>query len=170
MNTFYIKDICIICSSKRIFANEYKKNGIPFFRSTEVIELANHNIITPEYFISNEKYNEIASKFPVPHNNDILIAAIGANMGTTYLVKLNYNFYFKDGNVIWLRNFNKNINPKYLYYWLTTKKGYNELCNSSIGSAQKALTIDKVGNIKLSIPSVDIQQHIVDIRRCLYAN
>ena len=162
MNSFFIKDICKIGSSKRIFANEYTKKGIPFFRSTEVIELANKKSFVPDYYISEKKFNEISQKFPVPQNNDILIAAIGANMGTVYFVNLNYKFYFKDGNVIWLRDFKNAIIPKYLYYWLITKKGYNELCNTAIGSAQRALTIDKIGNIKFTAPNTDLQQHIVD--------
>ena len=163
MNTFSIKDICKIGSSKRIFASEYTKKGIPFFRSTEVIELANKKTFVPDFYISENKYNEIAQKFPVPQNSDILIAAIGANMGTVYLVNLNYKFYFKDGNVIWLREFENTVNPKYLYYWLTTQKGYKELCNTAIGSAQRALTIDKIGNIKFKVPNINVQQHIIDI-------
>lgn len=163
MNTFSIKDICKIGSSKRIFASEYTKKGIPFFRSTEVIELANKKTFVPDYYISENKYSEIEQKFPVPQNSDILIAAIGANMGTVYFVNLNYKFYFKDGNVIWLREFENTVNPKYLYYWLTTQKGYKELCNTAIGSAQRALTIDKIGNIKFKVPNIDVQQHIVDI-------
>lgn len=163
MNIFSIKDICKIGSSKRIFANEYTKKGIPFFRSTEIIGLANQKNFVPDYYISENKFNEISQKFPVPQNNDILIAAIGANMGTAYFVNINYKFYFKDGNVIWLREFKNSVNPKYLYYWLTTQKGYKELCNTAIGSAQKALTIDKVGNIKFNVPNIDFQQHIVDI-------
>ena len=162
MNTFSIKDICKIGSSKRIFASEYTKKGIPFFRSTEVIELANKKTFVPDYYISENKYSEIEQKFPVPQNSDILIAAIGANMGTVYFVNLNYKFYFKDGNVIWLREFENTVNPKYLYYWLTTQKGYKELCNTAIGSAQRALTIDKIGNIKFKVPNINVQQHIVD--------
>ena len=162
MNTFSIKDICKIGSSKRIFASEYTKKGIPFFRSTEVIELANKKTFVPDFYISENKYSEIAQKFPVPQNSDILIAAIGANMGTVYFVNLNYKFYFKDGNVIWLREFENTVNPKYLYYWLTTQKGYKELCNTAIGSAQRALTIDKIGNIKFKVPNINVQQHIVD--------
>ncbi len=162
-NTFLIKNICKIGSSKRIYADEYTKTGIPFFRSTEVIELANKKQFKPKFYISKNKYNEISQKFPIPQNNDILIAAIGANMGTVYFVNLEYPFYFKDGNVIWLRDFDNIINSKFLYYWLITKKGYKELCNTAIGSAQKALTIDKIGNIKIKLPSIELQQHIVDI-------
>ena len=161
-NTFLIKNICKIGSSKRIYADEYTKTGIPFFRSTEVIELANKKQFKPKFYISKNKYNEISQKFPIPQNNDILIAAIGANMGTVYFVNLEYPFYFKDGNVIWLRDFDNIINSKFLYYWLITKKGYKELCNTAIGSAQKALTIDKIGNIKIKLPSIEFNNKILE--------
>ena len=50
MNIFSIKNICKIGSSKRIFASEYTKKGIPFFRSTEVIELANKKTFIQNYY------------------------------------------------------------------------------------------------------------------------
>ena len=40
-----IKELADIGSSKRIYADESKENGIPFYRSKEIIELG-HTVIT----------------------------------------------------------------------------------------------------------------------------
>jgi len=44
-------------------------------------------------------------------------------IGIVYLVD-EENFYFKDGNLTWLRNIQRNnLLPVYLYYWLISKQG-----------------------------------------------
>ena len=57
-------DVCEITSSTRIFANEYRNEGIPFFRSKEIIELGNGATdVTDKYYISKERFNEIRETF-----------------------------------------------------------------------------------------------------------
>ena len=155
-----LKNICEITSSKRIYASEYTKYGIPFYRSKEIIELANGSTPSLELFISQEKFNEIKMKFDVPQINDILLTAVGT-LGVSYLVK-DDKFYFKDGNLMWFKNIKNNVLPKYLFYYFNSSIFKNNLNTISIGSTQKALTIDKVKEIEVNIPNISIQQHIVD--------
>mgnify|MGYP003523947672 FL=1 len=54
-------------------------------------------------YISEEKYEEIKQKFGIPVKNDILITAVGT-LANTYRIPNNDKFYFKDGNLIWLKN------------------------------------------------------------------
>ena len=155
-----LKNLCEITSSKRIFANEYTKEGIPFYRSKEIIELSSGKNPTTELYISDEKYNEIKNKHTVPQENDILLTAVGT-IGVSYLVK-NSNFYFKDGNLMWFRNIKNNVLPKFLCYYFKSQKFLNEINTIAIGSTQKALTIDKVKEIEIYVPDLVEQQHIVD--------
>ena len=107
---YKICDLCEVTSSRRIFAREYTTSGVPFFRSQEVIESSLCGHAEPTIFISENRYNQIIqSKLPVPKKGDILLSAIGANRGYPWHVDIDH-FYFKDGNVIWLRNFTKNCN------------------------------------------------------------
>lgn len=162
MSAFKIGDICEITSSKRIYANEYKEFGIPFYRGKEIIEKANNKSIKSELYITEEKYQEIISKYSVPSVGDILMTAVGT-LGVSYMVK-NEKFYFKDGNVIWFKNFKKDlINNKYLYYFFNSEKFMKTISEISIGSTQKAITIDSLKKIDIDIPMLDSQQHIVDI-------
>ena len=108
-------EISTITSSKRIFQSEYTANGIPFYRTKEIKELANGKDVTTELFISEEKYNEVKTNFGIPMEGDILMTAIGT-IGEIYIVEKDKNFYFKDGNVLWLKDF-KSANTHYLTHW-----------------------------------------------------
>lgn len=64
-------------SSKRIFEKEYVSEGIPFYRTKEIVELSKGNRITTELFITKERYNEIRSEYGAPQKGDLLISAVG---------------------------------------------------------------------------------------------
>lgn len=164
-----IKDICDVTSSRRIFSNEYVKSGIPFFRSQEIIELSMNGHTTPRIFISHNRYKKIKDNLILPQIGDILISAIGANRGYPWCINLS-DFYFKDGNIIWLRNFKPFCNSKYLTYFLSTKNLLSYLKNSSEHSAQGAITLDIIKNIEINLPTIEEQQHIVGANRICYAS
>jgi type I restriction enzyme S subunit len=100
-------DLCEIGSSRRIFESEYVEDGIPFYRGKEVILKKNGSPIRDGLFISKERYEEVKKKSGKPAKGDILLTAVGT-LGVSYLVQ-EEEFYFKDGNVIWLKNFSSPI-------------------------------------------------------------
>lgn len=152
--------LCDITSSKRIFENEYVSQGIPFYRTKEIVELSKGNIISTEIYISTEKYNDIREKFGVPHTNDILISAVGT-IGTTWIVPNEQAFYFKDGNLLWIKNADT-FNSIYLRFLLSILiKQYT--ANLTIGSAYNALTIVKVKQMLSPIPPIEFQNQFADI-------
>ena len=159
---YNLNDIAVITSSKRIFANEYKSSGIPFYRGKEITQLYNHKAFSDLLYISEDKYNELIKNFGVPQENDILITAVGT-IGSLYLVGKNDKFYFKDGNLIWLKNIDKTkVIPKYLYYLLSTNETQSLIDSITIGSTQTALTIEGVKMLNFDFPELKVQQHIVD--------
>ncbi len=161
--TYKLDSLCEITSSKRIFYSEYTESGIPFFRSKEIIDLFNKNNIVTELFISKDRYNEIKNKFGVPEKDDMLLTSVGS-IGIPYLVKSSDKFYFKDGNLTWFRNYNRKlIVPLYLYLWTTSSVGKETLMRLSMGAAQPALTISRLKNLSLNLPSVSVQQKISSI-------
>lgn len=166
MKILKLNDICKIGSSKRIHLSDYVENGVPFYRSKEIIELSEGNPISEPLFISNEKFSEIKHKFPIPKTNDILITSVGT-LGVVHLVK-DPNFYFKDGNLTWLREFNENIiDIDFLFYWLNSNLFKKQILNNNIGAVQKAITIDFLKKVDISLPEIPNQKSIAAVLSAL---
>ena len=151
-----------ITSSKRIKRADYVPDGIPFYRSKEVIERAKGNKISTELFISEEQFSEIEKKFGAPKPGDILLTSVGT-LGVSWRVQEDTQFYFKDGNLTWFRNFDSKLDSKYLMYWLRSRVGQQELDRISIGSTQRALTIVALKSLPFSPPPVSDQKAIAHI-------
>ena len=164
--TYTLDQLCIVGSSKRVHLSDYVQQGIPFYRSKEVIELSSGKNISEQLFISSEKYSKIKSKFPVPQENDVLITAVGT-IGEILVVK-DPNFYFKDGNLIWLRNINfEIIDIDYLYYFLKSDLFQKTIKYNNIGAVQKALTIDFLKTVKITLPSLDNQIKLISVLKLI---
>ncbi|MBB3167487.1 restriction endonuclease subunit S [Simiduia aestuariiviva] len=162
-NLVKLGEICRIGSSKRIKRADYVQEGIPFFRSKEIIELSKGNSISTELFISKEQYNQINEKFGSPDVGDILITSVGT-LGVAYQVEqTQLPFYFKDGNLTWLSQFSKGVNPRWIFYWLNSPEGQRKIDEISIGSTQKAITIVALKSIEVQLPNKDEQDRTVKI-------
>ena len=166
LKTYTLEQLCIVGSSKRVHLSDYVQQGVPFYRSKEVIEISSGKNISEQLFISSEKYSEIKSKFPVPQENDVLITAVGT-IGEILVVK-DPNFYFKDGNLIWLRNINFDIiDIDYLYYFFKSDLFQKTIKYNNIGAVQKALTIDFLKTVKITVPSLDNQRKLVSVLKSI---
>ena len=154
-------DIVDISSSKRIFAKEYVSEGIPFYRGKEIIEKSKGDKVSNELFISRDRYTEIKDKFGVPKTGDILLTSVGT-LGIPYLVE-EEEFYFKDGNLTWFKNFSSKCDNKFIYFWLQSIFCKNQIYAKAIGSTQKALTIETLKNFDVLLPPLKEQKAIVDI-------
>lgn len=160
--SFKIKDLCDITSSKRIYAKDYLPEGVPFYRGKEIIEKYNGAVeISTQLFISPNKYEEIKSKFGVPQYGDILLSSVGT-LGVPFQVNNQQEFYFKDGNLTWFRNF-KEICSRYLYYWLVSPEGKMQLQKCTIGTSQSAYTIVRLKEMEISLPPQGQQEDIASI-------
>ena len=149
-----IGDLCEVGSSKRIFMKEYVDSGVPFYRGKEIIEKSKGNSVSTELFITKERFEEIKEKFGVPNKNDILLTSVGT-LGVAYLVG-DEDFYFKDGNLTWFKNFKKEAYRYFIYRWIISSEGKKSIDAITIGSTQKALTINALKGMKLIVPSNDI--------------
>ena len=61
-----LDELCTITSSKRIFKSDYVDDGVPFFRTKEIVELSEGKEISLELFISPDQFKQIEKKFGVP--------------------------------------------------------------------------------------------------------
>ncbi len=150
-------DICYLTSSKRVYLSDYVKEGIPFYRGKEITELKNGKQPTNILYISAERYKEYKSKYGIPKINDILITAVGT-LGNVLKIRNDNKFYFKDGNLIWLKNIEEN--PDFLEVLIQLNT--NALIRTSIGSTQKALTMVELRKLKFYFPTLPEQTCIAN--------
>ena len=148
-------EFCQISSSKRIYANEYCEEGIPFYRGKEITEKSKSNDISVELFISAKKYEELKDKFGVPKIGDILITAVGT-IGNIWVVDTDEPFYFKDGNVLWLQ-MKSDINPVYFKFLLEILIDKHKTAMAN-GCAYSALTIVNLREMGTNLIPLNLQQ------------
>ncbi|WP_339054094.1 restriction endonuclease subunit S [Fusobacterium animalis] len=151
-----LDSIYYIRSSRRVFEKEYRKEGIPFFRSKEIVELSNSKNIIPEIYISVSKYEELKKMTGIPLKEDLLITAVGT-IGKIWKVNYEKEFYFKDGNLIWLQLKNKNNFNSLSLKRILEDSIKNKKENLTSGSAYNALTIDKLKKFDIIIPPIELQ-------------
>jgi type I restriction enzyme, S subunit len=148
-------DLIDITSSKRIFLSDYVKEGIPFYRGKEIILKSKNETLNDRLYITQERFDEIKSKFGIPQKGDLLITAVGT-LGYPYLVTdSDGDFYFKDGNLIWFKG-NKAISSLYLISCFKDPQFRSNLDNIAIGSSQKALTIKSLKGLKILNPTKNL--------------
>jgi type I restriction enzyme M protein len=154
-----LENIADVTSSRRIFQNEYVDTGIPFYRTKEIVELNQGKEISLELFISNERYIELKKKNDIPKKGDLLISAVGT-LGVIWVIPDDREFYFKDGNLIWVKDL-KNINSNYLRYVLEIAFS-TRMAELSNGAAYNALTIVKLKQLPIPLPSLAEQEAIIE--------
>lgn len=110
-------DIAEVGSSKRVFVEDLKESGIPFYRGTEIGALAEGKTVTPELFISKEHYAELCIATGAPNIGDLLMPSICPD-GRIWVVNTEKPFYFKDGRVLWVHAIDDSYNPVFLLYTL----------------------------------------------------
>ena len=116
-NTVELGEISDVGSSKRVFVEELRETGIPFYRGTEVGALAEGKAITPELFITQEHYEELIEATGKPLVGDLLMPSICPD-GRIWVVDTEEPFYFKDGRVLWVHSISKEFDPVFLLYTL----------------------------------------------------
>lgn len=113
-------DVANVGSSHRVFTNEFVEHGIPFYRGTEIGELANHQTPANPYYISKEHYARLISNGTKPKIGDLLLPSI-CNKGQVWMVDTNAPFYYKDGRVLCVSADRGLYNTKYLQYYMKMK-------------------------------------------------
>ena len=109
-------------------------------------------------YISQERFASVKERFGIPTKGDILITAVGT-LGNVYVVNFDEHFYFKDGNLIWIRNL-KDAESDFLGVQLRSAKA--TILEGAIGTSQKALTIAGLQNLRIAFPSLAEQRAIAE--------
>ena len=161
-NKIRLGEQCVVTSSKRFHLSERITQGVPFYCSKEIIKKFNGEDVTECDYISEDLYKKVSNEFGVPKENDLLITTRGT-IGIPYLYKRTDRFYFADGNLTWIKDFDSNLYSKFLYYWFQSYEGRKKFEALAKGTAQKTVPISGIKTLEIELPSLKSQKRIADI-------
>lgn len=156
-------DLASIGSSHRVFTTEFVDNGIPFYRGTEIGELANGQKPSQPYYISEEHYRRLINDDTKPQVGDLLMPSI-CNKGQVWMVDTEEPFYYKDGRVLCISPDRKVFNSKFLQYFMK-EKTMVEYPKMGSGSTFAEFKIFLLKDIDVLIPPKKIQDQFADFVR-----
>ena len=156
-----------VTSSKRVHKSDWLAEGIPFYRTRELVKLSEYGYVNNELFISQELYDEFKREYGIPHPDDLLISGVGT-IGIPYIVKDEMPFYFKDGNIIWFQNKGLFL-AKFVYFLYKSTFMNNQIHAMSAGTTVDTYTIINATKTVLPLPPLAEQQRIVDRIESLFA-
>ena len=139
-----LEDIADVGSSKRVFVEELREDGIPFFRGTEVGALAEGKSVSPELFITEEHYAALCSATGAPQIGDLLMPSICPD-GRIWVVNTDKPFYFKDGRVLWIHAIDASFNSTFLLYSLKDRimTDYSSIASGTTFAELKIFSLKK---------------------------
>lgn len=112
-NTQPLGSLMTIGSSRRVHESDWTSSGVPFYRAREIVALSNREPISP-LFISDSLYAEYVGYTGEIEEGQLLVTGVGS-IGIPYLVRKFDRFYFKDGNIIWLKNGQADVLGDFLF-------------------------------------------------------
>jgi len=119
-----------------------------------VIDLSNVS------YISEEEHRQIYKKCPVMAN-DILLTKDGANTGNCALNNLAFEFSLLSSVAV-LRGSKLFLDQRFLYQAILSEKIQRLIKESISGQAITRITLEKISNFSMSMPSLPEQQKIAD--------
>jgi type I restriction enzyme S subunit len=154
-------DLFDITSSKRVFQSEWRPSGVPFYRAREIAVLSETGSVNNELFIDKEMYEKYTREYGSIQTNDVLITGVGT-LGKVYVVKAKDRFYFKDGNIIWLKSKGL-LNSAFLKQLYFTEGILNQVFGTSGGSTVGTYTIKNANETIIPYLSLEEQTAIAEI-------
>lgn len=157
---YLIDQICFLGdgnhSSKYPKKKEMKSSGIPFLRSTNIVDgkISDSDLI----YISQEKHNEL--KKGHIKEDDLLLTNRGG-IGEVAMVDKRFNDSNINSQLAWLRSKGEVLN-KYLYYVFLSTSIKNIIKKAKSGTALPQLTMNEIKRIKVPLPSIIEQKKQLD--------
>lgn len=149
-------DVFSITSSRRILKSEWKTEGsIPFIRVRDMVQLANKEPLTNEFFVSEEFYASRPDEEKVIPG-DIIVSAT-STIGKTYVIKPGERFYFKDADVLLFRK-KQPINEVFFTYGLTQPTMWDQIAGGLGATTVAHFLISKACKLMQPMPPMELQE------------
>lgn len=156
-----IKDICDIKSGKRLPKGTDFSSEITRYPYIRVRDIKSGKINGDDLVYLDEEVQKKIQRYIV--NTDDIVITIAGTVGDVGFVTEEFDGFNLTENAVRLTNFDERVNSHYLLYVMNSKKYWNLMQQIAGGSAQPKLGIYKVESIPLELPSIEIQNKIVDI-------
>ena len=153
--TCKLGDVAKVGSSHRVFTTEFVESGIPFYRGTEIGELANGKKPINPYYISEEHYKRLAEDETKPLIGDLLMPSI-CNKGQVWMVDSEEPFYYKDGRVLCISPNKEVFNSRFLQYFMR-EKTLVEYPKIGSGSTFAEFKIFLLKDMDVLVPPLELQ-------------
>jgi type I restriction enzyme S subunit len=141
--------------------SELKEAGIPVYEQQHAIRGDREF----RYYIDEEKYNTL-KRFTV-ESNDLIISCSGT-VGRISIINEDDPKGIISQALLILRPNTEKVSSQFLYYFFTSKNGFNELINASQGAVQLNIAPRAVvEKILIPTPSLETQKIIVDILKSM---
>lgn len=152
-----IGDVAGVTSASRVHKDEWTENGVPFYRSSDIVAAFKGDTNTKAY-ISHELYKSLTNKIGCVKKDDLLITG-GGSIGIPFLVKTNDPLYFKDADLLWVKN-NGKVSGSFLFYFFTTQSFRRYLERTSHIGTIAHYTVIQAKHTPFQFPSLPEQQKI----------
>lgn len=155
-----LESVANIKSAKRVMKDDWKNDGIPFYRTREFIKLSHDGYVDNQLYISHELYDSYKNKYGVPQTGDIMLTAVGT-IGETYIVKKSDLFYYKDASVLCVQPINDLLDSAYFCLFIRSNIAQKQIHNQSKGTTVDTITIEKANNYTFILPPLEEQKRLV---------
>lgn len=156
-------ELCDIKGGKRLPKGKKLvdfNTGHPYIRITDMYQNKEINLNKGIMYVEEDTYKSI-SKYTVNSKN-VIIAIVGSTIGLVSIVGETLDNANLTENCVKFINLNEIID-EYLFYFLRSSKGQEEIRKGVVGSSQPKLPIYNIENIKIKFPSIENQKKIVKI-------
>lgn len=161
-NTAVLGDLVTIKGGKRLPKGASlisEKNSHPYIKVKDMN--GGKKVRLSKTFEYVDDVTQKSIKNYIVNKNDIIISIVGT-IGLVSVIDDSLDNANLTENCVKLINLT-NVDKDYLYYFLTSDTGQNEMRKGTVGSTQPKLPIYNIKKIELPLPQLDIQKTIAHI-------
>ena len=146
-----------VLSASRVHKDEWATEGVPFFRSSDVVS-AYKGMPNEKAYITESLYEELAKSSGKLEQDDILITG-GGSIGIPYIVPDNDPLYSKDADLIWIKK-SAEHDSRYLYAYFASQSFRDYICSISHVGTIAHYTIEQVKDTPICLPVMTEQKAV----------
>lgn len=152
-----LADLYDVKSSKRIYARDQTKSGVPFLRLADIGTLIDTGEHDSNLYISEAQFESLKANGQAPSPGDVLVTARGT-LGRCYVIQSTDRFYFQDGMITWLAQQENSPLAVYLLAVFSNAHFLGELNRNCSGTTVKYLSIADLASTVIPLPPLALQQ------------